>query len=41
MIGIKTLYNPDLVQGGTKYNAFERDIAIINIFFGKSTAVGK
>ena len=23
------------------YNAFERDIAVVNIFFGKNTATGK
>ena len=28
-------------QSDTEYNAFERDIAIINIFFGKTTAIGK
>ena len=22
------------------YNAFEKDIAVVNIFFGKSTAIG-
>ena len=24
-----------------KYNTFERDIAVINLFFGETTAVGK
>ena len=28
-------------QHETKYNAFERDIAVLNIFFGKATAIGK
>ena len=34
---IKLLY----FQSDTKYNAFERDIAVVNIFYGKSTATGK
>ena len=28
-------------QDLTTYNAFEKDIAVVNVFFGKSTAFGK
>ena len=28
-------------QGVTYYNAYEKDIAIVNIFFGESTAYGE
>ena len=28
-------------QTETEYNAFERDITVLNIFFGKTTAIGK
>ena len=30
-----------LSQSGPEYNAFKRDIAVLNIFFGESTALGK
>ena len=33
----KTLFS----QSGPTYNAFKRDIAVLNIFFGESTALGK
>ena len=28
-------------QGLDSYNAFEKDLAVVNIFFGGSTAFGK
>ena len=28
-------------QSGPEYNAFKRDIAVLNLFFGESTALGK
>ena len=39
----KTLLgNPQLFQQGeVLYNAYEKDIAIVNIFFGDSTVFGK
>ena len=33
----KTLFS----QSGPEYNAFKRDVAVINLFFGESTALGK
>ena len=35
---VNPVFQPDAV---TQYNVFERDIAVINIFFGKTTAIGK
>ena len=29
-----------LIQGDPHYNAYERDIAVVNIFFGESTVFG-
>ena len=30
----------DLIQGEAFYNAYEKDIAVVNIFFGDPTAFG-
>ena len=30
-----------LFKDKAKYNPFERDLAVVNIFFGKATAIGK
>ena len=30
----------DLIQGSDSYNAYEKDIAVVNIFFGASTVFG-
>ena len=32
---------PTLQQGNLDYNAYEKDIAIVNIFFGQSTVFGE
>ena len=32
--------NNDPIQGETYYNAYEKDIAVVNIFFGGPTAFG-
>ena len=32
---------PTLQQGNLDYNAYEKDIAIVNIFFGESTVFGE
>ena len=32
---------PFTFQGFDSYNAYEKDIAVVNIFFGGSTAFGK
>ena len=29
-----------LFQLGTEYNAYEKDIAVVNIYYGKATATG-
>ena len=29
------------LQGDPKYNAYERDIAVVNLFFGDSTVFGE
>ena len=34
-------YNTTLIQGEQYYNAFEKDIAVVNIYFGDSTVFGK
>ena len=31
----------DPIQGDTYYNAYEEDIAVVNIFFGGSTVFGE
>ena len=31
----------DLIQGEPYYNAYEKDIAVVNIFFGGSTVFGE
>ena len=31
----------DPIQGETHYNAYEKDIAVVNIFFGASTVFGE
>ena len=31
----------DPIQGDTYYNAYEKDIAVVNIFFGGSTVFGE
>ena len=31
----------DPLQGGAYYNAYEKDIAVVNIFFGGSTVFGE
>ena len=31
----------DLIQGEAYYNAYEKDIAVVNIFFGGSTVFGE
>ena len=32
---------PTFQQGNLDYNAYEKDIAIVNIFFGESTVFGE
>ena len=34
-------FHHDLKQGGAYYNAYEKDIAVVNIFFGGSTVFGE
>ena len=31
----------DPLKGGAYYNAYEKDIAVVNIFFGSSTVFGE
>ena len=35
------LCNRTLQQGNLDYNAYEKDIAIVNIFFGEPTVYGE
>ena len=37
LLKFKSLFS----QSGPEYNAFKRDVAVINLFFGESTALGK
>ena len=38
---MKTLKRTLPFQGDVSYNAYDRDIAIVTIFFGESTVFGK
>ena len=34
-------FNNDQTQGDAYYNAYKKDIAVVNIFFGGSTVFGE